>query len=135
MAKVLLVGTGTALVEGLAQSLCAAGFTVATAHSLREAAELAGEELPVLTVVERSLAVEPGASRIIPMIQGGACVLYREGADQADPLPHELQRVVLAELTLPLERYRLLALAQRVRERLRDTGKASRPDHPRESSR
>jgi CheY-like chemotaxis protein len=42
-----------------------------------------------------------------------------------------LQRLVLADLDLPLERHRLLALVQRVDERARATGRRvdERPDH------
>ena len=44
-------------------------------------------------------------------------------ARRPGPLPSALVRLVLADLTLPLERNRLLALVHRVADRARVTGR------------
>ena len=59
----------------------------------------------------------------LTMAPGGAVVLYRSGAGQATPLPHVLQRHVLADLSLPLERNRLAALVHSVRDRAAAAGR------------
>jgi hypothetical protein len=53
-------------------------------------------------------------------------VLYRTQTAELAPLLPALQRAVLADLTLPLERHRLAALVQSLGERARMTGRATR---------
>jgi hypothetical protein len=79
-------------------------------------------------VVERGLAAADAAALRLPLAVGGATLLYRSGAEPApdDALSLAVQRLVMAELTLPLERHRLLALIQRVEERARVTGRGAR---------
>ena len=48
------------------------------------------------------------------------------GAAPPAALPPALQRTTLAELALPLERHRLVALVQRVEERARRAGRGNR---------
>ena len=116
MAIVFLIGSEDALVEGIAQTLAAAGHQPRVFHGVADAHARARGEVPLVAVVERALAV------------GGATLLYRSGAEAAvdAALSLAVQRLVMAELTLPLERHRLLALIQRVEERARVTGRGAR---------
>ena len=124
MTHVLLVGEEVALIEGLAQSLAAQGHAPAVATSLAEARELATTEPPLVLVVSRALASNSGADLLaIPLAAGGARLLYRAAAVPLAPLLPALQRSVLADLTLPLERHRLAALVQSLGERARATGR------------
>ena len=125
MTHVLLVGKEVALLEGLAQSLAALGHEPAVATSLAEAHDLAIMDPPLVLVVSRSLASSAGADLLaIPLAAGGARLLYRSAAVPLAPLLPALQRSVLADLTLPLERHRLAALVQSLGERARVTGRS-----------
>ena len=131
MTHVLMVGGDVALLEGLAQSLAAQGHSPAVATSLAEAAELALGQPPLVLVVNRALASSAGADLLaIPLAAGGARLLYRAGAVPLAPLLPALQRAVLADLTLPLERHRLAALVQSLGARARETGRTLRPTPP-----
>ncbi len=126
MAQILLVGTELPLLEGLSQSFAALGFSPHVAQSLREARELAAQSPPLIAVVNRVLAAEASADLLsIPLAPGGALVLYRAIGSSLVTLSPTVQRSVLADLTLPLERNRLIALVQHVGERARATGRAS----------
>ena len=126
MAQILLVGTELPLLEGLSQSFAALGFTPMVAQSLREARELAANAPPLIAVVSRGLAAESSADTLsIPLAPGGAVVLYRAVGSTLVTLSPTVQRTVLADLTLPLERNRLMALVQHVGERARATGRSS----------
>lgn len=125
--NVILVGTDAALLEGLAQSLAASGLTPHVVGTLYEACEVAADAAPIMVVIERHLAARSGGDALsIQLAPGGSLVLYA-GADANDaaPTPAILQRSVLAELTLPLERNRLVALAAHVLERALTTGRSS----------
>lgn len=131
MTHVLLVGGDVALLEGLAQSLAAQGHVPTVASSLAEAREVAMTEAPLVLVVNRSLASSAGAELLaIPLAAGGARLLYRAATVPLAPLLPALQRSVLADLTLPLERHRLSALVQSLGERARATGRSLRPTPP-----
>ena len=130
MTHVLLVGGDVALLEGLAQSLAAQGHVPAVTAILAEAREIAMSDPPLALVVDRALASSSGAELLaIPLAAGGARLLYRAAAIPLAPLLPALQRSVLADLTLPLERHRLSALVQSLGERARATGR----DLPRRS--
>ena len=131
MSTILLVGEDAALLEGLTQSFVAAGHTPRLAHSLREATEIASFEAPLVSIIDRALlAAQPAAALAMPRVAGGALVLYRTIGSMAVTLPPAVQRSVLADLTLPLERHRLLALVQSVAERAQATGRASKRTAP-----
>jgi DNA-binding NtrC family response regulator len=131
MTHVLLVGGDVGLLEGLAQSLGAQGHDPAVATSLAEAREVAMSEPPLVLVVSRALASSAGADLLaIPLAAGGARLLYRAATVPLAPLLPALQRSVLADLTLPLERHRLSALVQSLSERARATGRSLRPSPP-----
>ena len=131
MTHVMLVGGDVALLEGLAQSLAALGHAPQVARSLAEARDLAGGQPPLVLVVDRALASSAGAELLsTPIAAGGARLLYRTAASPLAPLLPALQRAVLADLTLPLERHRLAALVQSVGERARLSGRAQRNTPP-----
>lgn len=124
MTQILLVGTELPLLEGLAQSFAALGFTPHVAASLAEGRELAGQHEPLIAIVSRVLAANATAETLsIPLAPGGALILYRAVGGTIVTLSPTLQRAVLADLTLPLERNRLVAIVQHVCERARTTGR------------
>jgi DNA-binding NtrC family response regulator len=131
MATILLIGQDDALLEGLAQMLAGAGHSARMARTVTDGIEMAAGHPPLAVIVERHLAMnEPEVIRA-PLASGGALLLYRSSDAEARPLPPALQRLVLADLTLPLERHRLFALIQRVDERAQATGRrvSTPPEH------
>jgi DNA-binding NtrC family response regulator len=131
MMNVLLVGADAALLEGLAQALAAVGYNPRVASSLHDARESAAASPPLLAVVDTELAAQANAEALaIPLAPGGALVLFHGSADSRPAISPALQRSVMADLNLPLERNRLMALAQRVRDRVRVTGRGSRRTPP-----
>ncbi|MES2178355.1 MAG: hypothetical protein V4550_10905 [Gemmatimonadota bacterium] len=131
MTYVMLVGTDAALLEGLAQSLAGLGHRPAVVGSIEEARELGARRTPLVLVVDRALASATGAALLsIPICAGGARVLFRTAAVAPAVLQPTLQRAVLADLTLPLERHRLAALVQSIGERAKATGRGERPTTP-----
>jgi hypothetical protein len=128
---ILLIGADVALLEGLSQSLAALGYHSRTASGLREAIELAAPQPPLIAVIDRSLAMNvSGDILALPLALGGALVLYHAPASAPTLLAPSLQRVVLADLALPLERHRLITLVQHVAERARLTGRQVRRTSP-----
>ena len=129
--RVLLVGADAALLEGLAQSFAAVGYAPQVASSLHEAREAAIAAAPLLAVVDGELAAEANADTLaIPLAPGGALVLYHTTVDMRPTISPTLQRSVMADLSLPLERNRLMALAQHVQDRVRATGRGTRNTPP-----
>jgi len=125
MPTILLAGTDAALLEGLSQLLSTLAYRCEVAHTLAEARTLASQELPLLVVVGRELVeAAPAEALALPLAPGGALVTFRAVGSLATAYPPALHRLILAELTLPLERNRLAALAQSVQERVRSTGRA-----------
>jgi len=124
LTTILLVGTNAPALEGLAQTLSAVGYKSQVSVNLHDARDLAMTERPLIAVVERSLASASGSETLwIPLASGGAIVLFRTGAPKSEPLSPSLQRAVLADLSLPLERNRLIALIQHVEARARAAGR------------
>jgi DNA-binding NtrC family response regulator len=129
--NVLLVGEDGALLEGLAQSFAALGYSPRVALSLHDAREGAVADPPLLAVMDGQLAAEASADALaVQLSPGGALVLYHGNAEERPLIPPTLQRAVMADLTLPLERNRLIALAQRLSERIRATGRSRRQTPP-----
>jgi DNA-binding NtrC family response regulator len=133
MALVLLVGTDAALLEGAAQTLGSAGHRVRLAGSVEEARSVALTDPPMLLVLERSMAVA-ARSLGVCTAPGGATVLFRATNADDGPLPAGVHRGVLADITLPLERQRLTALASNVVARAHQVGR-SRTQTPEEHHR
>ncbi len=123
MASILLIGGDEALLEGLAQMLAHAGHVPHTAHSIHDAIEVAAGTRPLVAIVERDLALANPEIARLPLDSGGSFLIYHSGETMGPALVGSLQRMVLAELDLPLERNRLLALVQRVDERTRAAGR------------
>jgi DNA-binding NtrC family response regulator len=131
MTYVMLVGSDVALLEGLSQSLARQGMRLVVSTSLDEAREHATAHPPLIIVAQRDMASESGAELLaLPVAGGGARILYRAASVAPAPLLPALQRAVLADLTLPLERQRLAALCQSVCDRARTTGRAPRDTPP-----
>jgi DNA-binding NtrC family response regulator len=131
MTYVLLVGGDIALLEGLSQSLATLGHTPRVARDLSEARQIAGAHPPLVLVADRTLASSGGAELLgTPLAAGGARILYRLSSSPMVPLLPALQRAVLADLTLPLERHRLAALVQSVAERARLAGRTPKHTPP-----
>lgn len=129
--NVLLVGEDAALLEGLSQSFARLGYRPHVVTSLHEAREVASEVTPLLAVVQRDLARVASADALaIKLAAGGALVLFHVTDESKPAIPMGLQRSVMAELALPLERNRLMALAQHVQERARTTGRSRRQTPP-----
>jgi len=125
MATILLAGDDAALLEGLAQLLASLGHTTAVARSLGEAREIAGPLAPLVAVMDHRLL--DGMDTLgITLGAGGALVLFRDAATPPATLPANLRRMVLADLTLPLERNRLVTLVTRVEERAATVGRGRR---------
>ena len=123
---ILLAGGNTALLEGLAQALANTGQRVIVAHSLDEAREQQTRHPSILTVAERGLLSdsESGKSFVHQTLAGGgALITYREAGDTSRALPAVLARHVLADLVLPLERNRLVALADHLATRAKVVGR------------
>lgn len=123
MAKVILVGRDVALLEGLAQTLLGFGHVVSFAGTVREAAGTYVSEPQALAVVSTEALEEAGTGVSLPLAAGGALIVYSSSHDERITLPPSLQRVTLANLVLPLERHRLLALVQSFESRSRATGR------------
>lgn len=136
MTHILLIGTELPLLEGLAQTLAAQGFAPVVVQSLHEARESAAVTPPLIVVASRALAAVSSAETLsIPLAPGGAMVLYRSVTTPLVTLPASVQRAVLADLSLPLERNRLMALVQHVGDRARVTGRGMRDSTSDEATR
>src|SRR4051794_38554856 len=107
MTKILLVGGELPLLEGLSQTLASAGFNPVVAQTLNEARDLATQNPPLIAVISRALAASSAAETLsIPLSPGGALMLFRGVGSMLVTLSPTVQRAVLADLTLPLERNR-----------------------------
>ena len=122
MASLLIVGTDSALIEGIAQTLTARGHQLFFAPALADALDSLGGVRPLVVLVERSAIDEIRMTLRVPLAQRGAfLVFHAEGATDS-PLPHRVQRATLAELELPLETQRLLALIRYIENRVHTLG-------------
>lgn len=128
MSHILLIGTELPLLEGLAQSLASLGFVPMVAESIEEGRELAAQHPPLVSIVSRALASVSSAETLgIPLAPGGALMLYRAVGSPITTFSASVQRAVLADLALPLERNRLVALVQHVEQRAKAAGRGG-PD-------
>ena len=134
---ILLAGGNTALLEGLAQALANTGQRVVVAHSLDEAADAQSRHPTILTVIERGLVSDSDPGRAFlrnTMAGGGALITYREAGDTSRALPAVQARHVLADLVLPLERNRLVALSEHLATRARTVGRDTDAPPPESSA-
>ena len=126
MASILVVGPDAALLEGVSQTLTGAGHKVTLSKDISEALETLGGTRPLVAVVDCDELMKGGNVFRVPLARGGALLSF--SCDDADPkpdLPFRLKRATLAELRLPLERHRLLALIQYVESRAKAAGRES----------
>lgn len=129
---ILVVGRDAALLEGVSQALAALGHPVKSAASLEEARDVAPAHGFDVAVVQRALleGTEP-----VPIRPGGVLVLFRAAGERSTraTLSPSLARLLLAEVELPLERQRLLALIRATLMRMRagDRPESSDRDAPR----
>jgi DNA-binding NtrC family response regulator len=133
MSGVLLIGSDHALLEGLAQTLAAAGQRVALADTLHDASTMALSDPPLVVVLDRATALQSPREiglQGVGLAPGGSIVLYHGTDDVPLALPPGLQRLTLADLTLPLERQRLVALVQSITARARSRGQDDTPGPP-----
>lgn len=128
MAKVILVGADTALLEGLAQTLLGLEHDVLFATTVEEVAGMVNSNIPALTVVSSAALEDAGFGAALPLSLGSALIVYGASHDERPFLPPRLQRATLAHLVLPLERHRLVALIQSFEIRSRTTGRSLRDD-------
>ena len=129
MATVLLIGTDIPLLEGLSQSLAALGHDAVVALNFNEAVEIAAARVPLIAIADRAMAIASPEVFRLPVGAGGALLLYHLTGDAPPQMPAGLQRLILADLTLPLERQRMVALVQHVQDRARAAGR-ERPHTP-----
>lgn len=124
MAKVILVGSDAALLEGLAQTLLGFGHEVSFAATVAEVAGTHGMDPPAIGVVSADALLNAGLGSTLPLAAGGALIVYGTSYAERPALPTRLQRSTLAYLVLPLERHRLIALVQSFDTRSRATGRS-----------
>ena len=124
MAKVILVGSDAALLEGLAQTLLGFGHDVSFATTIAEVAGTYGMDPPAIGVVSAEALFNAGLGSTLPLASGGALIVYGTSHTDRPVLPTRLQRSTLAYLVLPLERHRLIALVQSFDTRSRATGRS-----------
>ena len=124
MAKVILVGSDAALLEGLAQTLLGFGHEVSFAATVAEVAGTYGMDPPAIGVVSAEALFNAGLGSTLPLASGGALIVYGTSHTDRPVLPTRLQRSTLAYLVLPLERHRLIALVQSFDTRSRATGRS-----------
>lgn len=123
MASLLIVGTDTALIEGISQTLTAANHQVFFARSLADALDAVGDLRPIVVLVERSAIDEIRMTLRVPLAEGGAFIVFHGEDAITSPMPNRVQRATLAELELPLEAPRLLTLIRYVENRAQIVGR------------
>ena len=128
MALLLVVGTDSALIEGTSQTLTAAGHQLFFAPSLADALDAVGDQRPIVVLVERSAIDEIRMTLRVPLAEGGAFLVFHSEDTHPAPMPPRVQRATLAELELPLETKRLLALVRYVETRAQIVGRESASD-------
>jgi len=132
VALIVVVGPDAALLEGVSQTLVAAGHRAVVASDVTEAIDSLGGERPLMVVIDCASLVTSGVAFRSSLAHGGAVIAFHCDDVESERLPFEIKRAALAELRLPLERQRLLALARSVEARAHAAGKDS-VDEARES--
>lgn len=127
MASILVVSPDSAFIEGISQTLGAAGHQVVVASDMSEAVETLHSARPLVALVSTDELMSSGALQV-PLARGGALLTFRTTEDAPPSLPFRLRRATLADLQLPLERKRLLALVKFVEDRARTSGRAADDD-------
>jgi hypothetical protein len=125
---ILVAGPNDALLEGVVQTLVGAGHRVVSGPTIPEAIDSLGELKPLVGLVDcDELMARPG--QLQPLLaHGGALLAFQCDDDDAHFLPFSVKRTTLAQLRLPLERQRLLALVKFVESRAHAAGRDSDAD-------
>jgi DNA-binding NtrC family response regulator len=123
VASILIAGPDVALLEGLSQTLIGAGHTVVSGRNVHDALEHLHGARPLVAVVDRDELVQTGIGLRVSLSDGGALIAFHSDERDLERLPFEIKRATLAELQLPLERQRLLALVRSVESRARAAGR------------
>src|SRR5919202_6047077 len=92
---ILFIGTDAALLEGLAQTFSALGYLPRLTHSVAEALEGAAATPPLVIVAERQLVLGAPEVLRVPLVPGGALVVYRTARAPEAPLTPAVQRAGL----------------------------------------
>jgi hypothetical protein len=126
----LVLGASDALVEGIVQVMAGADVRVRVARTLDDVELFASHERPFLILVDRAWASEEYGSRLSDVVStsGAALIVYHTHEDTKPivAVSRALARLTLADLELPLERHRLLALTSYVQARARESGRLRR---------
>lgn len=110
------------MLEGVSQTLGGAGHEVTIAHDVAEAVQNLHGLRPLVALVNKDHLIDGAGTSGFPLARGGALMTYSSSDDVPSTVPFSVQRVTLADLHLPLERKRLLALVKVVEERARTCG-------------
>jgi DNA-binding NtrC family response regulator len=129
VASVVAVGPDTALLEGIAQTLTGAGHHVFVSRDVPEALEQVRNEEPLVAIVQCEELANGAAAIKSVLASGGAILAFHCDGSEPDATALRFRRSTLAELSLPLERQRLLALIRYVEERAATTGRSTRVDN------
>jgi hypothetical protein len=124
VASILVVSHDSSFVEGIFQTLSAAGHQVVVAIEMSEAAETLRGTLPLVALINRDELTSSSAPAV-PLARGGALLTFRTSEEPPTSLPFRIRRATLADLQLPLERKRLLALVKFVEDRARASGRSA----------
>ncbi|HUF30662.1 MAG TPA: hypothetical protein VMM77_08330 [Gemmatimonadaceae bacterium] len=128
---VLMVGGDAALREVVLQLLRTTGLSGAGCEDVSCAREMAAVAPPLALVMDVKLSPVQEGAGCIPILPGGSVILFREGVSAARATQQVFGRALVAELSLPLERARLMTLLQRIVARARITGRDRRaPESP-----
>jgi DNA-binding NtrC family response regulator len=131
VATILAVGPDAALLEGVAQTLIGAGHQVVIAGDIPQALETLHRKHPLLALVECD-ELEVRGSMLQSIVAHGGAVIAFHCDDDDSRLPYRVKRTTLAELKLPLERQRLLALVKYVENRALAAGRDAVDDERQE---
>ena len=125
MASILVISSDRALLEGMSQTLSGAGHEVVVAADISEAVETLRGARPLVALVNRDELHDSTAVFQVSLARGGALLTFRTADDAPRTIPFRLRRATLADLQLPLEKQRLLALIRYVETRVRTSGRSA----------
>ena len=123
MASILIVGPDGALLEGVAQTLVGSGHHVVVAKDIPEALETLHGKRPLIALVHCEELIIRSAMLHSVIVHGGALLAFHCDDEDDARLPFSVKRTTLAELRLPLERQRLLALVKYIENRAQAAGR------------
>lgn len=127
---VLIVGGDPAVQEGVLQSVRASGLGAEGCADLPCAREAISDGPPVALVVHESLAGAIAELERRAHAPGGAVIVFHDSSEEQPRSTQSFSRSVIAELVLPLERARLVALLTHIVVRARATGRDRRGPEP-----